>query len=65
LGDRYRLADLTMKTWAAFARAGDPSTPGLKWAPYDLNSRATMFLDRSPHLVNDPQSDVRQAVLDL
>ena len=64
-GERYRLSELVMKAWAAFARTGDPSTTTLKWPPYDLASRTTMVFDRSTQLVNDPRARSRQLVLSL
>lgn len=64
-GERYRLSDLVMKAWAAFARTGDPSTPALKWPAYDLASRTTMVFDRSTYLVSDPRSRIRETILAL
>jgi para-nitrobenzyl esterase len=64
-GERYRLSNLVMKAWAAFARTGDPSTSALKWPTYDLVSRTTMVFDRSTHLVSDPRSRIREMMLSL
>lgn len=36
------LADLMQPAWAAFARSGDPSHPGLDWPAWDVRRRATM-----------------------
>jgi para-nitrobenzyl esterase len=64
-GERYRLSDLVMRAWAAFARTGDPSTPALKWPAYDLASRTTMVFDRSTQVVSDPGSHIREMILSL
>jgi para-nitrobenzyl esterase len=64
-GDRYLLANLTMKAWAAFAHSGNPSTPELAWPAYDLKTRPTMIFDRHTHVVNDPRSAVRPMILAL
>jgi para-nitrobenzyl esterase len=60
--DRYALADIMSDTWIAFARAGNPNHPGLpKWAPYDLEHRATMIFDVPPRLEDDPWREERLA----
>jgi len=64
-GERYRLSNLVMKAWAAFARTGDPSTSDLKWPAYDLSSRTTMVFDRATHLECDPRSRIRETILSL
>jgi para-nitrobenzyl esterase len=46
--------------WAAFARTGDPSLPGLPWPAYTLDQRATMIFDATDsHVTHDPDSGVR------
>jgi para-nitrobenzyl esterase len=52
----------TMSTaWASFAHRGKPAAPGLPhWRPYDVRSRATMFLDARSHLVLDPHREERE-----
>ncbi len=40
--------------WAAFARTGDPSGPGLAWPRYDRRDRATAVLDLEPRVAHDP-----------
>jgi len=47
--------------WIAFARSGDPNTPGLPhWEPYTAETRAVMFLDNQSTLEHDPESDIRK-----
>ena len=41
------LAELTMDTWLAFARTGDPSTDNLPWPAWDSESRQTVVLGKS------------------
>ena len=48
------LSNHMMSAWVAFARTGDPSIPGLPWAPYDSNRRATMIYDKVSELVDAP-----------
>ena len=54
------LADRVSKTWAAFARNGDPANESLpSWPTYTAERRATMLLDDASRVVNDPDGDVR------
>jgi para-nitrobenzyl esterase len=54
------LADEIADTWLAFARTGDPNNDHLpRWPPYTTDERATMILDREPHVENDPLRAVR------
>jgi para-nitrobenzyl esterase len=58
--DRQPLADLMHASWAAFIRSGNPAIPSLpSWPPYDLEGRATMIFSDAPHVVDDPQGQVR------
>jgi para-nitrobenzyl esterase len=57
------LADRVSDAWIAFARGGDPNTPGLPaWAPYDAERRATMVFDDAPAVVRDPIGAEREAI---
>jgi para-nitrobenzyl esterase len=48
--------------WAAFARSGNPSHPGLpNWSAYSLEKRATMVFDAGrSSAVNDPDGEERR-----
>ncbi len=50
--------------WAAFARTGDPSQPGLAWAPTSTARRETMVFDTHTRMENDPEGAVRRILLD-
>jgi para-nitrobenzyl esterase len=55
------LAAKVNAAWIAFARTGNPNTPGLPhWEPYTLETRATMFLDNESTLAKDPEAEVRK-----
>jgi len=57
---RYQLAKNVSKAWVAFARTGNPNHSGLpEWKPYTLHDRATMLLNYSCELVNDPRREDR------
>lgn len=57
---RQPLADLMHGAWAAFIRSGNPGIANLPaWPPYDLDRRATLIFNNSPHVVDDPQGHVR------
>jgi para-nitrobenzyl esterase len=57
---RQPLADLMHAAWASFISGGNPSITGLPaWPPYDLEKRATMIFSDAPHVVDDPQGQVR------
>ena len=59
---RYDLARNMSGAWAAFAHNGNPSHAGLpEWKPYTLPDRATMLLNYSSELINDPDDDERVA----
>jgi para-nitrobenzyl esterase len=61
--DLQPLADKVSAAWAAFARTGNPSHPGIpKWPAYDTTSRATMVFNDECQVVNDPSRDDRLAM---
>ncbi len=47
------LAELTMDTWLAFARTGDPSTNNLPWPAWDSEGRRTVVLGESARVEDD------------
>ena len=53
--ERFQAARNMSQAWATFARSGDPSFGGIpRWLAYTLQTRATMILDASCRVVNDP-----------
>ena len=44
------LAELTMDTWLAFARSGDPSTDNVSWPKWDAETRPTVVLGESARI---------------
>jgi para-nitrobenzyl esterase len=64
--DRFALSQQIQRSWAAFARNGDPSHPGIpQWRDYSSARRATMILDRECRLDIGPHETVRQLVKQL
>jgi para-nitrobenzyl esterase len=54
----------TMSTaWVNFARTGNPSQPGLNWAPSDSDRCQTMVFDNHSRMVDDPDGDARRILL--
>jgi para-nitrobenzyl esterase len=54
------LADRVSKTWATFARNGDPANDAIPtWPAYTAERRATMLLDDECRVVDDPDGAVR------
>lgn len=59
-GHRFRLADQTLRAWAAFARTANPSHPGLPaWRPYTKERRETLLLNVHSELRSDPRGEDR------
>lgn len=55
------LADLMQDTWITFAKTGNPNHAGLpEWPAYDTGMRATMRIDVSQEVVNDPYGKDRE-----
>ena len=58
--DAYALGERMHRTWAQFARDGDPAHDGLpEWPPYEPGQRATMTFDTECAVVSDPLRDRR------
>ncbi|MBW8735213.1 MAG: carboxylesterase/lipase family protein, partial [Asticcacaulis sp.] len=49
--------------WAAFARTGNPSQPGLTWTPSDPVTCQTLVFDTVCRMENDPEGEVRRILL--
>lgn len=61
--DAVALADKVSDAWIAFARSGTPNTPKLpRWPAFEARSRATMVIDNTCVVVNDPIREQRQAM---
>jgi len=57
------LAKKMATAWAAFARTGNPSAPGLSWAPFDPARCQTMVFDDACRMVDDPDGEARKILL--
>jgi para-nitrobenzyl esterase len=57
------LAKKMATAWANFARTGNPSQPGLTWAPVDSTRFQTMVWDNECRMVDDPEGEVRKMLL--
>jgi len=59
--ERYRAARNMSRAWATFARTGNPSHDEIPaWPAYDLETRATMFIDAECRVVKDPWAEERR-----
>lgn len=58
-----RLARTMSTAWAAFARTGNPSQPGLAWTPSDPVRCQTMVFDDQCRMVDDPEGEARRILL--
>jgi len=57
------LADKVSDAWIAFARTGDPNTPKLpQWPAFEAKDRATMVINNTSKVVNDPLREERLAM---
>jgi len=57
------LAHKMARAWANFARTGNPSQPGLAWAPSDPVRCQTMVFDNHCRMEDDPEGSVRRILL--
>ncbi len=57
----WALADKTSAAWVAFARTGDPNTPGMPhWPAYSAATRDTMLFNDELRVEQDPDRGPRQ-----
>ena len=60
------LADTMSSVWAAFARNGLPDHASIPaWPVYDRENRATMILDSTCRVENDPRGETRRLWQDI
>jgi len=57
------LAKKMAAAWVNFARTGNPSQPGLTWAPSDADRCQTMVWDNHCRMVDDPEGELRRILL--
>jgi para-nitrobenzyl esterase len=58
--ERYKAARNMSRAWATFAKTGNPSHDEIPaWPAYDLETRATMWLDAECRVINDPWREER------
>ena len=57
------LAKKMAESWAAFAASGNPSLPGLSWAPTDPETNRTMIWDNECRMTEDPEAEARKIIL--
>ena len=58
--EAQKLATKMATAWSNFAHTGDPSQPGLTWAPSESGRCQTMVFDNSCRMVDDPEGEVRR-----
>jgi para-nitrobenzyl esterase len=57
----HALADKTTAAWVAFARTGNPNTPGIpRWPAYSAATRDTMLFNNELRVEQDPDKGPRQ-----
>jgi para-nitrobenzyl esterase len=62
----FELANKVSDSWVAFARTGNPNSPGLpKWPAYDEKNRATMVIDNQSKVVLDPIREKRVLLMEV
>ncbi len=64
--EAFELANKVSDAWVAFARTGNPHTPGLPaWPAYNSQDRATMMIDRESKIVSDPIREKRVLLMEI
>jgi para-nitrobenzyl esterase len=61
--DAQQIAKKMATAWANFARTGNPSQPGLTWAPFEPEHCPTMVFDSATGMINDPEGEARKILL--
>lgn len=61
--EAQRLGRTMATAWATFARTGNPSQPGLTWAPSDPVRCQTMIFDVESRMADDPEGRARRVLL--
>jgi para-nitrobenzyl esterase len=61
--EAQQIAKRMATAWANFARSGNPSQPGLTWAPFEPERCPTMVFDTASAMVNDPEGEARKILL--
>ena len=61
--DAQALAARMAGAWAAFARTGNPSQPGLPWPAFEPARCPTMVFDDECRVVDDPDGEARKLLL--
>jgi para-nitrobenzyl esterase len=58
--EAHALAEKVSAAWVAFARTGDPNTPGVpRWPAYSAGSRDTMLFNNTLRVEQDPDRGPR------
>src|SRR6266446_1287267 len=58
--EAYALAEKASAAWVAFARTGDPNTPGVpRWPAYSAGTRDTMLFNNTLRVEQDPDREPR------
>jgi len=61
--EAHALAEKTSAAWVAFARTGNPNTPGVpRWPAYSAKSRDTMLFNNTLRVEQDPDRGPRLAM---
>ncbi|WP_404710469.1 carboxylesterase/lipase family protein [Sphingomonas sp. MMS24-J13] len=58
------LASNMAGAWAAFARTGNPSQPGLRWESSDAERNRTMVFDDRCRMEDDPEAEARRLLVE-
>jgi para-nitrobenzyl esterase len=61
--EAQKLAKTMATAWANFARTGNPSQPGLTWAPFETVKKQAMVFDNVCRMVDDPDGEPRKVLL--